>query len=785
MNRSIKKAVVLGSGIMGSRIACHLANVGIEVLLLDIAADGLNKNKIVQASLTKAIKSKPASLYQRDFASRIITGNYDDDLDKITDADWIIEAIIENLEIKKSLYEKVEKFRARGSLITSNTSGIPIKMLEVERSEDFKMNFFGTHFFNPPRYLQLLEIIPGSSTSPENIEFMMNFGSRFLGKKTVLCKDTPAFIANRIGVFAVMNTLHLAKELELSINEIDKLTGPVIGRPKSATFRTCDVVGIDTLIKVAKGVSMSCPKDEAKEYYELPDFMKAMVEKKWFGDKSGQGFYKKGKAEDGTRIIEELDLENFRYREKTRLKSSTFDILRQTDSLDDRLKIVLKGKDIASEFYRKSFYSLFSYASCRIPEISDEIYRIDDALKAGFGYEIGVFETWDAMGFEAVLKSMKNGSYAIPNWINDMIRTGKKSFYRNEKGRKQCYDPGSGEYKDLESRKGLVILSDIPKSSVIEGNAEASMMDIGDGILNIEFHSKMNAIGGGTLQLVNKAIDLAEEDFRAVTISNNGQHFSAGANIGMMLMLAIEQEWEELDMAVRMFQGATMRCRYSDVPVVIAPFNLTLGGSCEFALHSDKAVAHAETYIGLVEVGVGIIPAGGGTKEMARQVSLSLDDGDVGINRLQKAFMNIATANTATSAYEGKQLGYLRQSDEIVLNKEILTTRAKSAAIELAEAGYKRPLVDDQITVLGRSGMAIFQAGINGMKMGNYISKHDALIASKLAWVICGGDLSYPQKVTEQYLLDLEREAFLSLCGERKTLERLQHTIQTGKPLRN
>lgn len=800
MNRNIRKVAVLGSGVMGSRIACHFANIGLEVLLLDIvpkeAQESNNsklRNSITDKALAFAIKSNPAPLYDKSFANRITTGNFDDDLEKIADCDWVIEVIIENLKIKQSLFEKVEQFRKKDTLISSNTSSIPIHLLTEGRSENFKTHFCGTHFFNPPRYLKLLEIIPGKETNQEVLDFLMDYGSKFLGKKTVLCKDTPAFIANRIGVFAIMQILHTTAEMGFSVEEIDKLTGPVIGRPKSASFRTCDVVGIDTLGKVAQIVAENCPNDESKSLFEFPDFLSKIIENKWFGDKSGQGFYKKTKDEKpvlsgvevGKRIIQQINLKTLEYEATTKPRLELLGKTKNKEKLQERFAFLIQAKGREGDFYRKTFLKLFQYAGNRIPEISDEIYRLDDAVKAGFGYEMGPFETWDAIGFETVLELMQAQNLEIPAWINEMKSDGNLAFYKIEKGKKICYDLESKTYKPIPGTENLIVLDHIRKNNLVYENSDASIIDLGDGILNVEFHSKMNSIGGGTIQAINKAIDLAEKDFRGLVIGNDGTNFSAGANIGMIFMLAAEQEYEEIDLAIRQFQNMTKRCRQSAIPVVAAIKGMVLGGGCETSMHCDKVVAASESYMGLVELGVGVIPGGGGTKEMALRVSDSSTKGDVVLNRLGDAYMNIAMAKVASSAHEALNMNYIRKTDRIEINSDFLISEAKNAAIELAEAGYSQPSERKDILVQGKTGIAIFQAGVNGLKMGRYASDHDVKIAGKLAYVLAGGDLSYPQKVSEQYLLDLEREAFLSLCGERKTLERLEHMIKTGKPLRN
>ena len=793
MKRSIHKVAVLGSGVMGSRIACHFANIGCEVLLLDIvpkeAADSSDKkarNKIVDDALKFALKSNPSPIYNKKFANRITTGNFDDNLADISEADWVIEVIIENLEIKKSLFEKVDAVRKPGTLITSNTSGIPINMMIDGRSEDFQKHFCGTHFFNPPRYLKLLEIIPSKKTDSEVIDFLMDYGNRFLGKTTVFCKDTPAFIANRVGVYSIMALFHLVEEMDLTIDEVDKLTGPVLGRPKSATFRTCDVVGLDTLVHVANGVQQNCPDDEVNHLFHSPDYITKMVEKGWLGSKSKQGFYKKTTDEKGKKQILSLNLKTLEYEPKKKAKFATLELTKTIDNLKERTKVLYGGKDRAGEFYRTAFNGLFQYVSNRIPEISDEIYKVDDALKAGFAWELGPFETWDIVGVKNVIKLMEETDKKPAQWIYDMVESGATSFYKLENGVKQYYDIPSKSYKTIPGSEGLIVLENIREKNTVWKNSACTVTDLGDGILNLEWVTKMNTIGGEVIAGINKAIDLAENDYRGLVISNDGANFSAGANVGMIFMMAVEQEYEELDMAIRAFQNAMMRVRYSSIPVIVAPHGLALGGGCEICLHADKVIANAETYIGLVEFGVGVIPGGGGTKEFAVRLSDEIQDGDIRLNTFRDKFLTIGQAKVATSGFEAFDLGYLQEGkDEVVVSRDYQLTRAKEAALQMAENGYTEPTRRTDITVLGNEGIGIAYVGANSMKSGKYISEHDALIAEKLGTVMSGGPLSQPTKVSEQYLLDLERKAFLELCTTKKTLERIQSIVTSGKVLRN
>jgi len=801
MNKKINKVAVLGSGIMGSRIACHFANIGVEVLLLDIApkdllpeeqAKGFTldhpvvKNRIVNGALQNAIKTNPSPLYTKKAIAKISTGNFDDDMPKIAGADWIIEVVVENLEIKKKVFEQVEQFRKAGTLITSNTSGIPIHLMAEGRTEDFKASFCGTHFFNPPRYLRLLEVIPTPDTKPEIVDFLMSYGDKFLGKTTVLCKDTPAFIANRVGVYAIMALLHLVEKLDLTVEEVDKFTGPALGRPKSATFRTSDVVGLDTMIKVSKGLYNNCPDDKAHELFKLPAYVVKMEENKWLGDKTGQGFYKKTKTADGKTEILALDLKTMEYRPQEKVKSATLELTKPIENVRDRMKVFAAGRDKAAEVFRSSFFGLFEYVSDRIPEISDELFRIDDAMRAGFGWELGPFEVWDAVGIAASLEGMKAYGHEAAAWVHEMLAAGNTSFYKVEEGVKKYYDIPSKSYQALPGAGSFIILDNIRAAKTVWKNSGASIIDLGDGILNVEFHSKMNTIGGDTLQAINKAIDLAEKEYRGLVIGNDGANFSAGANVGMIFMMAVEQDWDELNMAVRSFQNTSMRIRYSSIPVVVAPHHLALGGGCEFSLHADHVQLNAETYMGLVEFGVGLIPGGGGSKEFALRASDEYKEDQIVQNVLKDRFLTVAMAKVSTSAEEAFELGYLQKDKySVSMNRSRLIADAKAKAIELADAGYTKPVPRKDIRVLGKQGLGIVYAGANTMYSGHYISEHDKKISEKLGYVMCGGDLSAPTEVTEQYLLDLEREVFLSLCGERKTLERIQSIVTKGKPLRN
>lgn len=798
--RVIKQVAVLGSGVMGSRIACHFAGVGLQVLLLDIAPQSLTdaeaakgltlehpavKNRIVQDALASALKSNPSPVYTKDVAKRIRTGNFTDHMKDIATADWIIEVVVERLDIKQQVFEQVEKYRKPGTLITSNTSGIPIHMMAAGRSEDFRKHFCGTHFFNPPRYLRLLEIIPTPETDPAVIEFLMEYGDLVLGKTTVLCKDTPAFIANRIGVFGMMAIMDTMQQLGLSVDEVDALTGPVVGRPKSATFRTADVVGIDTLVKVARGVAENCPNDEARSIFQIPTWLDQLVTNNWLGDKTKQGFFKKTKSATGEKEILTLNLQTMEYAPRQKAKFATLEAAKPIDDLASRIKVLCAGADKAGEFYRRFHYLLFSYISHRIPEISDEIYRVDDAMMAGFGWEIGAFESWDVLGVAKTAKAMKEAGFAVAPWVEDMLAAGHTSFYKVEAGTRYCYDVASKSYKALPGGSAFIVMRNFAHQTIWK-NSACRTYHLGDDVLGLEWYTKMGSIGGEVLEGIQKSIGLAENGYKGLVIANEGANFSAGANVGMIFMLAIEQDYDEIDMAIRMFQQTIMRVRYSSIPVVVAPHGLTLGGACELSLHADKVIAAAETYTGLVEVGIGVIPGGAGTKEFVLRAADEMHAGEVDTLTLQNRFMSIATAKVATSGHEAYDLGiYRKGNDRVVLNAGRRIAEAKQAVLDLFEDGYVQPVERKDIRVLGRSGLGALYAGIHGMRTANYATEHDAVVAKKLAWVMCGGDLSEPTLVSEKYLLDLEREAFLSLCGEKKTLERIQSVLKSGRPVRN
>ena len=792
MNKTIQKVAILGSGVMGSRIACHFAGIGVQVLLLDIVPAGVNagekksvRNKIVNDALQSTLKSNPSPVYHKNVSKLITTGNFEDDLSSVATCDWIIEVVVERLDIKQQLFEKVELFRKPGTIISSNTSGIPIHLMSAGRTDDFKKHFLGTHFFNPPRYLKLLEIIPTPDTDPSLVNFLMQYGDLYLGKTTVLCKDTPAFIANRIGVFGMMAIMHLKEKLSLSVDEIDALTGPIIGRPKSATFRTADVVGIDTLVKVANGVENNCLTDEARELFAIPTWLQKMVDNKWLGDKTGQGFFKKTKNEKGEKEILTLNLETLEYAPRVKAKFATLEAAKPIDDLGARIKMLVTGTDKAGEFYRLFHYGLFSYISHRIPEISNELYAVDDAMMAGFGWEIGAFESWDLLGVEKSVAAMEKAGYKTAAWVQEMLNAGIKSFYKIEAGKKFYYDSNSKSYLPVPGAATTISIGNYTDKLVWK-NASCKLVDLGDDVYGLQWNTKMGSIGGDVLSGIHTAIEKAEKNAKGLVIANEGLNFSAGANVGMIFMLAIEQEYDELNMAIKMFQQTMMKVRYSSIPVVVAPHGLALGGACELSLHADKCCPAAETYTGLVELGVGLIPGGGGTKEFVLRAADEMHPDEPDTNTLKNRFLTIATAKVATSAHEGFDIGVYRKGlDEIVINANRRVSQAKKSVIEIYNNGYTTPVARKDIKVLGRSALGALYAGIHAMKTAGYATEHDSTVAKKLAYVMCGGDLSEPTLVSEQYLLDLEREAFLSLCGEKKTLERIQSVLKSGRPIRN
>ncbi|HZV71578.1 MAG TPA: 3-hydroxyacyl-CoA dehydrogenase NAD-binding domain-containing protein [Saprospiraceae bacterium] len=788
--RIIKKITVLGSGVMGAGIAAHLANAGYQVQMLDLPTkeEGKRRNAIAEQALSQAIKQKPAPFYHTDFIQRVTTGNFEDDLPSIKESDWIIEVIVEKLEIKKALFEKVDIYRSPDSIISSNTSGIPIHSIAEGRSESFRKHFLGTHFFNPPRYLRLLEIIPTPDTDPGLVSFMMDFGDRFLGKQTVLCKDTPAFIANRIGVYSMARIFQLAEQLDLPISIVDKLTGPAIGRPNTGTFRLADLVGHDTGVKVMQGIQENCPEDEQAGAFDIPGYMYFLLDNKFLGNKTGQGFYKKaeGKDESGGNVFLSLNLKTLEYEKDPRMDLPSLALSKQMDDVEKRIRAIYHSPDAGGQLIKQHLTGLFSYISNRVPEISDRLNSIDDAMKAGFAWSFGPFEYWDIIGVKQGVEDAKSAGLTISPWVEKMIADGHETFYINREGKRLMYDILTANYISPGGDDKRINLSVLRGKSPVYKNDEAVLHDIGDGVLCFEFKSKSNVIGEGILRGINESIRIAEEEsWKGLVIGNHAANFSVGANLMLIGMMAFQEEWDELESAVHYFQQTSMRCRYSSVPVVAATQGYVFGGGCEISMHCDAVAAAAESYIGLVEAGVGLIPGGGGTKEFAVRLADSFDPGDVQIPSLIERCKNMATASVSTSAYEAFDLGYLMdRRDEVVINASNNITEAKNKVLELS-SGYVMPLQRKDILVLGRQGLASLYSFANEFRLAGYGSEHDIRIVQKLAWVLCGGDLTGAQLVTEQYLLDLEREAFLSLCGEQKTQERIQYMLEKNKPLRN
>lgn len=787
--RTIKKITVLGSGIMGSGIACHLANSGFQVNLLDLPNPDPNgpKNLIADKALAAALKSKPAPLYKKEFAARIKTGNFDDDLSRIKECEWVIEVVVERLDIKQSLLAKVDAIRNQNTIISSNTSGIPIHMIAEGRSESFKRNFLGTHFFNPPRYLRLLEIIPGQETDPELVKFMMEFGDKYLGKQTVLCKDTPAFIANRIGVYSMAQIFQLTEKLGLPISVVDKLTGPAIGRPNTGTFRLADLVGHDTGVHVMKGIQQNCPNDEQAGAFEIPAYMNFLLENKFLGQKSGQGFYKKSESSKGSKPeFLSLQLKSLTYDKDEAVTLPSLTASKQIEDVRKRIANLYSAQDDGGKLIHMHLAGLFSYAANRYPEISDSLYSIDDAMRAGFAWSFGPFQYWDIIGIKQGAEDAKSLGYSIPDWVEEMIKSNIDSFYKYDIGVLVCYQPSLKSFVPVPSSLGRVNLDAFRQQSPVFRNDESILHDIGEGVLCFEFRSKANSIGEGVLRGLNEAIRIASDGgWKGLVIGNEAPNFTVGANLMLIGMMAFQEEWDELAQAVDFFQQTSMACRYAPIPVVAATQGYVFGGGCEISMHCDAVTAGVESYIGLVEAGVGLIPGGGGTKECALRLSDSFDTGDVQIPKLIEYVKNLATAQVSTSAYEAYHLGYLIPNrDEVVRNMADPITAARTKVIELSQ-GYQAPIMRNDITVLGRQGLASLYAFANEFRLGKFGSAHDIKIVDKLAWVMCGGDLTGSQKVSEQYLLDLEREAFLSLLGEQKTLERIQYMLENNKPLRN
>ncbi len=799
----ISKAAVLGAGTMGAAIAAHLANAGIPTILLDIAPKELTKeeeakslpldspvvrNRIANGGYNGLTKARPAAYMDNANASLITVGNFEDDLAKIKDCDFVIEAVVENLDIKHKLFAEVEKHRKAGAVIASNTSGIPIEKIAEPFSDDFRKHFLGIHFFNPPRYMKLVEVISTEWTKPEIACSIFGFLDQRLGKGVVPAKDRPNFIANRIGVFSMMATIKEMIAMNFTPTEVDQITGKAIGHASSATFRTSDLVGLDVTAHVVTNLYPAIPEDEDREVFQLPDLIKTLLEKKLLGDKTKGGFFKKTKNAEGKTEILELDLETYEYKPQGKTKFPSLDAAKQIEDLPKRIKTLVWGKDNVGEFLWRTTSRISRYAANRIPEIADTIVEIDNAIKWGFGWEIGVFEAWDAIGVREAVERMQAENQPIPANVEKMLESGAKSFYKYENGQKSFFDFASNSYKPLPEQQGAIFLKSVKdRNGVIKKNAGASLIDIGDGVACLEFHSKMNSIGGDTVQMMNFAIDEVGKNHVGLVVGNQGGNFSAGANIMLLLLAAQEEEWDDINQMIRALQNAVMRLRYSPKPVVTAPYGLTLGGGCEIAMHGDKVRAAAETYIGLVEVGVGLIPAGGGTKELimrAMDLAKQTPDADP-LAFLKKTFELIGMGKVATSAQEARSWGILRPSDAISMNGDRLIADAKQEVLNLASAGYVQPVERTDILALGEAGQSAMKLALYMMKRGGFISEHDEFIGKKLARVMSGGDLNHQTFVSERHLLDLEREAFLSLCGERKTQERIAAMLKTGKPLRN
>ncbi|HXM90554.1 MAG TPA: 3-hydroxyacyl-CoA dehydrogenase NAD-binding domain-containing protein, partial [Candidatus Dormibacteraeota bacterium] len=801
-----EKVVVLGAGTMGSRIAAHFANAGVPVLLLDMVPPGLTsgdaaeRNKIVRAGLDAAKKSKPAAFFSPALADQISIGNFEDDLQRCKDADWIIEVVAENLEIKKSLLARVAQFRKPGAIVTTNTSGLPVHLIAEGMSEEFQQHWAGTHFFNPPRYLKLVELIPGPKTSPEVLETLSEFCDRRLGKGVVVAKDTPNFIANRIGTFSMLNALRLMNKLGMTIEEVDACTGPAIGQPKSATFRTADIVGLDVLMHVVKNIYETATDDESREMYKVPAFVEDMAKRKWLGDKTGQGFYKKLRG-DGEKEILTLDVNTMEYRPRQKARFTSIEAGKTIEDTSDRLRAligpVLNGQtgDKAQQFLWGSLSETCLYAARRVPEISDRVEDLDRAMRWGFGWELGPFQIMDTLGVPAFAAQIKKEGRALPPAIDKLLASGRTSFYNSEKGVTSVLELSGGGARKIEEPAGVIFLKSLKDAGKeVERNSGASLIDLGDGVLCCEFHSKMNAIGADLIAMIHKGLKRLETDFDAMVIANQAVNFSVGANLMLVLMGAQEQEWDELHLAVKQFQNANLAIKYAPKPVVVAPQGMALGGGCEVSLHGARIQAAAEAYMGLVETGVGLIPGGGGTKEMmirANERAGGGEDLDL-FHAMKPVFETIAMAKVGTSAEECRDLGFLRREDGVSMNRDRLVGDAKEAALALVRGGYRAKAANwqegaqtTQIKVLGEQFLSGAKLAIHMMQRGGYITDYDAHVGRKLGNILAGGALSSPQFVSEQYVLGLEREAFVSLCGEKKTQERIAHTLKTGKPLRN
>jgi len=810
MEKKIKKAGVIGAGVMGATIAAQLANVGIETVLLDIVPPELTKddkkkgltqeskdfrNKFAKNGVAGALKSKPASFYIPENAKLISIGNLEDDLARLKEVDWIIEVVVERLDIKQGVFEKIETVLNPGTIISSNTSGIPAKEMCKDRSEAFRKHFAITHFFNPPRYMKLLEIVPGPDTLPEVVEILAETCEKLVGKGIVYAKDTPNFVANRIGTFSMFSVIKNMMDLGLTIEAVDKLTGPVVGNPKSASFRTADLVGLDTLLHVADNVYNGAPDDERRETFKAPEFISKMLEKRLLGDKTGQGFYQKTKDSEGKRVILSLDYNTLDYTPQEKVKFASLETAKNAPGTGEKIKALFYAKDKAGEFTFRTMSETLIYSANRIPEIADDIINVDNAMKWGFARKLGPFETWDAIGVEKSVARMKEAGYEIPAWVEEMLTSGKTSFYKEEAGKRYYYDIAAKDYREIPAKPGIILLPSLKQQNKeVASNTGASLIDLGDGVACLEFHAKMNAIGEDIIAMIQKSADIVSKEFDGMIIANHGDNFSVGANLAMILFAAQEEEWDDLDWAIKALQDALMRLKYLDKPVVAAPAGMALGGGCEVCLAADRVRFAAETYMGLVEVGVGVIPAGGGCKELFIRNTEHLFEVQRGgiypkqiemMPFIARAFETIAMAKVATSGPEAVKLGYLRPTDKMTVNRDYLMEDAKKTVLAMNMEGYVPPRPREEIRVPGENTFAMIKLALWTMHESGYITDHDVTVSTKLGYVLCGGNVLADTKVSEQYLLDLEREAFLSLCGDPKTQARMQHMLTTGKPLRN
>ena len=810
MEKMLKRAGVVGAGVMGATIAAQLANVGIETVLLDIVPPELTedekrkgmteeskkfRNRFAENGLNTALKSKPASFYIPENAKRIITGNTEDNPDWLSDVDWIVEVVVERLDIKKRVFEKIETVLRPGTLVTSNTSGISAEAMCEGRSENFRKHFAITHFFNPPRYMKLVEIVPNADTLPEVIEVLAETFEKVIGKGVVYAKDTPNFVANRIGTYNMFSVIKSMADLGLTVEAVDKLTGPVIGNAKSASFRTADLVGLDTLLHVAENVYEGAPDDEKREMFKPPEFINRMIEKNLLGEKTGQGFYKKVRGAEGKREILSIDPGTLEYTSQQKVKSASLEAAKGVSGTPQKIKSLYYAEDLAGKFTFGQISDMMIYAANRIPEIADDIVNIDNAMKWGFGRRLGPFETWDSVGVSKSVAKMKAAGYEIPGWVQEMLDSGKETFYKKEAGILYYYDVASKDYREVPVKPGVILLPSLKdREKKVAGNTGASLVDIGDGVACLEFHAKMNAIADDIISLTMKAADIVSKDFEGLVIANHADNFSVGANLAVVLFAAQEEEWDDLDWAVKALQDALMKLKYLDKPVVAAPAGMALGGGCEICLAADRVRFAAETYMGLVEVGVGVIPAGGGCKEMFIRNTehlFEVQKGGVYPKQIElmpfvaRAFETIAMAKVSTSGPEAVKLGYLRPTDKMTVNRDYLIEDAKRTVLAMNMEGYTPPRALDEIRVPGENTFAMLKLALWTLHEQGFATDHDVTVGTKLAYVLCGGNVLEYTKVSEQYLLDLEREAFLSLCGDPKTQARMQHMLTTGKPLRN